>query len=347
MGRHRWDPQVGLPQGLQIPVPVGSTGAGPTQSTARSAAWDRKARGFYLPAGSEVDAVEQRILNAAPHLPPLGAFTGWAACRLHGAAFHDGLGRDGITRLPVPIAVGTRGWVRRRAGLAYSLFGLDATAIQVAAGVPVTDPVRATYDAMLAADSLVEAIVELEKSVMGRIASIEQVRDFIEAKRGTQGVRQAREAAQLASEFSRSPQEVRTRFIAERVARLPALLVNATAYTLDGSRIGEVDLAEPTSGLVVEFDGADHEEQPRRHGDAIKLERLRAAGAEVLRVTTPMLGEPEGLVATMRAARQRALETPDERRRYRFVARAPSLHQELLEARVVAELARDLERQMR
>jgi hypothetical protein len=230
-------------------------------------------------------------------------------------------------------------------GLTYSFSGLDRSAIRVVAGVPVVDPIRATYDAMLAADSLVEAVVELEKSVMGRIVSIEQVREFIETKGGTQGVRRARDAVGLASEFSRSPQEVRTRFIGEQVAGLPTLLVNATAYTLDGVRIGEVDLADPTSDLVMEFDGADHEEGPRRHADAVKLERLRAAGAEVLRITTPMLGDPAQLAATMRAARQRALETPHGRRRCRFVARVPSLHQELLEARVVAEIVCELEGQ--
>ena len=39
-------------------------------------------------------------------LPAVGAVTGWAACRLHGAAFFDGLAPDGVTPLPVPLAVG-------------------------------------------------------------------------------------------------------------------------------------------------------------------------------------------------------------------------------------------------
>ncbi|MDO7868084.1 hypothetical protein [Nocardioides jiangxiensis] len=285
----------------------------------------------------------QRIATAASHIPPIGAVTGWAACRLHGAAFHDGLAPDGRTRLPVPIAVGTRGWVRRHPSATYSYAAIDMDCVHTIAGVPATDPVRATYDAMRAATLLVDAVVELEKSVMAGIISLEEMAAYVQTKAGTQGVRLIREAVPLASEFSRSPQEVRTRFVAEQVARVPRLLVNSTAWTVDGLRIGEVDLADPTSGLVIEFNGAYHEDGPRRHADAVRLERLRAVGAELLQVTTPQLGSHQSLAQTIVAARMRALTTPGEQRRYRFVPRQPFLHQQLLARRALAGLNASLE----
>ncbi len=208
----------------------------------------------------------------------------------------------------------------------------------------MTDPVRATYDAMKAARTLVEAVVELEKSVMARIVSLEEMAAYAETRAGSSGIRLVRAALPLASEFSRSPQEVRTRFVAEQVARLPPLLVNATAVDVRGIEIGEVDLADPSSGLVIEFDGADHESAPRRHFDAVKLERLRAAGADVLRVTSPMLARPADLAATMRAARERALAAPDGLRHWRFIPRERSLHEQLMKERVLAELNVSLER---
>ena len=113
MPSHRWEPVC------RPPPRAGRPGAGrsPPESTARRAG--RRA----VPAGgvragastsrpAAADLPEQRILEQSMRLPAVGAVTGWAACRLHGAAFFDGLAPDGVTPLPVPLAVGPGGCIR-------------------------------------------------------------------------------------------------------------------------------------------------------------------------------------------------------------------------------------------
>ncbi|QWZ08552.1 hypothetical protein KRR39_01370 [Nocardioides panacis] len=72
--------------------------SGPTRGAARGRAWRRSSHGLYVPASADDDLPEQRIVEQAARLPPGGAVTGWAACRLHGAAFFDGLHTDGRTQ---------------------------------------------------------------------------------------------------------------------------------------------------------------------------------------------------------------------------------------------------------
>ena len=55
-----------------------------------------------MPATVDPEVPEQRILEQAMRLVSGGAVTGWAACRMHGAAFFDGLRDGGRTRVPVP-----------------------------------------------------------------------------------------------------------------------------------------------------------------------------------------------------------------------------------------------------
>jgi len=64
--------------------------------------------------GDEV--VEQRILEHAQRLPDQGAVTGWAALRLHGGGFLDGLDSGDLRRLPVPLAVPRSGKMRADPG---------------------------------------------------------------------------------------------------------------------------------------------------------------------------------------------------------------------------------------
>ena len=78
---------------------------GPTPGQARGPSWRRAAAGLYVPADVNDDRVEQRIVEAASRLRT-GAVTGWAALRLLGGGYFDGLERDGRTRLPVPLTCG-------------------------------------------------------------------------------------------------------------------------------------------------------------------------------------------------------------------------------------------------
>ena len=72
-----------------------------------------------------------------------GAVTGWAACRLHGANFFDGLLTDGFTKLPVPLCVGPLGVLRAKAGVTVSRERLQAREATTLFGIPCTEVRRA------------------------------------------------------------------------------------------------------------------------------------------------------------------------------------------------------------
>lgn len=110
MAQHRWDPLCGVAEALVRPVRVDPSGiSGPTKRQASRVHWRSTSLGFHVPVDTDFGRPEQRILEQSVRLPEGGAVTGWAACRLHRAAFFDGLGRDGVTPKPVPLALGPTG----------------------------------------------------------------------------------------------------------------------------------------------------------------------------------------------------------------------------------------------
>ena len=91
--------------GLVWPVPADPTGEnGPTRGLARGDRYRCTSHGLFVPGGVTDDLVEQRILEMYVASGPTAVVTGWAALRLRGGGYFDGLAPDGVTRLPVPIA---------------------------------------------------------------------------------------------------------------------------------------------------------------------------------------------------------------------------------------------------
>ncbi len=120
---------------------------GPTPGQARGPRWRTTSRGLFVPASVDPSVPEQRILEQSLRLTG-GAVTGWASCRMHGAAFFDGLARDGRTELPVPLDCGPLHQIRRLPGDGLVRDMLYDDEIEVIRGVPYTTPLRATFDAM-------------------------------------------------------------------------------------------------------------------------------------------------------------------------------------------------------
>lgn len=344
MSSHPWEPRCTPPRGLVIPVPVDPTGvAGPTKRQATQRRWRPTGPRRYVPSETDSTVVEQRILEASAALPPIGAVTGWAACRMYGAAFHDGLARDGRTALPVPLALGNRGWMKLPPGTVGDYTMPTPRDWRTIAGVRVLDPVRATFDAMRAAPDLRESVVELEKSLMGEIASRQEVAAYAAGRKGAHGIQRIRDALPLARENARSPQETRTRLIAHLDAGVDTWLVNPDVYDEQGNFVGETDLLDPESGLVLEYNGADHEQEPRRHRDAVKMARLVDIGLEVLFVTPQQLGPTGGLAERVLRARSRAFQIPGQRRRWHAVPKPEDLDSRLRAAREYAAYMQAME----
>src|SRR5688572_19807021 len=76
------------PLRLFHPVPVDPAGeAGPTRGQAARRGWRRVGRNRYVPAALDGSLPEQRVVEAAVHVPATGAVTGWGALRMARAAY--------------------------------------------------------------------------------------------------------------------------------------------------------------------------------------------------------------------------------------------------------------------
>ncbi len=296
-----WQPRAPHPGPLTWPVPLDPSGrAGPTRGQARGRAWRRTSHGLHVPSSVTDDRVEQRIVEAAGRLRRRGAVTGWAALRLHGAGYFDGLARDGRTRLPVPLAAGTS-----RVGSA-SRWALDASEVVERHGVRVTTVQRALLDELrrLAPD-LREVVVAIDMVLAARLASLSGLRRHLSAARAVPPV--VWEALRLSDEHSLSPQETRLRLIWVLDAGLPPPLSNPRVYSTVSARfVGMPDLLESDTGMVAEYDGGMHRTPARHRRDTSRLDRLADAGLEVCTVVGADLFDVRRVVARLRATYSRA-----------------------------------------
>ncbi len=279
---------------------------GPTKSQAVGPRWRRTSRGFYVPADVDVDVPEQRILEASMRLPEGGAVTGWAACRLLGANFFDGLGRDGVTTLPVPLCLADRGQLKAEPGVVRYRDRLDPAEVVRRAGIPCATPVRALFDVARYAPSLREAVVAIDMMAAAELVSIRQLTDYVSGKARWRGVPLVRRALRLASEHSRSPNETRMRLVWLLDAGLPSPLVNQPVFDRSGRLLGIADLLDAKAGVVGEYDGADHRTARRHSRDVARSDRFRRAGLEYFTITGPDLADRRLMVRRMQATRDRA-----------------------------------------
>ena len=129
------------------PVRVDPTGrAGPTKGQAQGSGWRRTSGGLYVPAGVDDALVEQRIVEQGARLHR-GVVTGWAALRLLGGGYFDGLARDGSSRLPVPVAAnGDR--LRSGPGVDVRRVAVEEADVVIRYGVRCATPERALFDAV-------------------------------------------------------------------------------------------------------------------------------------------------------------------------------------------------------
>lgn len=296
-----------MPTGLVRPVRVDPLGvAGPTKAEASGPRWRRTSLGFYVPAEVSDDLPEQRILEQSMRLPEGGAVTGWAACRLLGATFFDGLGPDGRTRLPVPLWVGNLAQLTRDEAVEVLRDRIDPTELTSRAGIRCARPVRALFDQARKAGALRQAVVAVDAMTAAELVSIRQLRCYLDTAGGVRGVPLVRAAVELASEDSRSPGETRMRLVWVLDAGLPTPLVNQPVFDRRGNLLGIADLLDAEAGVVGEYDGADHRAALRHSRDVDREARMRDVGLEVFRVTGPDLRDPQRLVRRMLGARRRA-----------------------------------------
>jgi hypothetical protein len=311
MSDEHWRPRCAPPRDLVVPVPVDPAGRqGPTKAQAAGPGWRRTSLNLYVPANVDNDVPEQRVVEQATRLAPDGVVTGWAACRLHGARFFDGLMPDGRTLRPVVgiPADGTR--TRSDAALRVTREPLQPDEVYVRAGVRVTDPRRALFDEMRQHDDWREAVVAFDMMAAAGLVSRRQMHEYLATRTRWRRSSVVTKALPYTSEHSRSPNEPRMRLVWEVDAGLPRPLVNQEIFTRSGKLVAVADLVDPVAGVVGEYDGAAHLRTGRRHRDMGREESLRRLELEYFDVVRPDLDQRAELAERMRSTRSRAKFAP-------------------------------------
>ncbi|HEX7716017.1 MAG TPA: hypothetical protein VF416_01920 [Marmoricola sp.] len=307
----RWDVRCPPPRGLVRPVPIDPRGVtGPTAGQAKGPRWRRSSPRLYVPAEVDPSRVEQRILEQAQLLPPGGVVTGWAALRLAGGGYFDGLDPGDLHELPVPLLVPPERKVRARSGIVVIRRPLDLDDTTVLHGIPCARPERAVADEVRRLGELRSAVRVLDMAYAAGLTTPAGVDGHLRRTGRTHGIRLLREALELGDLRSRSPQEVDLRLVWQLDAGLPRPRMNWPLADDDGRYLGKPDLLGPELGVYGEFDGADHRSRRRHRSDVRRHEDFRRVGLEGFVVVGEDLRDTALVVDRMRAAVRRAAESP-------------------------------------
>lgn len=301
------------------PVPVDPTGTeGPTKGQARGPGWRRTSPGLYVPSSTSASP-EQRILEQSRRLPPGGAVGGWAALRLHGAAWFDGSTLPhgpavfetledapvGGSR-PVPLWLPAGARMRPSAGSVVHRGRAVRMDVVGRHGVPCLRPEPALLEEAAAASGVRDAVTVLDMGLSAGVTTVVRLREHLSGRRGSRGVRQARLALEQAEDRVLSPRESWLRLVWVLDAGLPRPRCNWPVADLTGRRLGRPDLLCEELGVAVEYDGAEHRTRSRHGQDVRRESDFRDAGLEVVTVVATDVPHPARVVARMVAAVERA-----------------------------------------
>ncbi|GAA4705323.1 hypothetical protein [Nocardioides conyzicola] len=329
---HRWDPIAPPVAELVTPVRVDPSGqAGPTPKQMRGPRWRITSAGLAVPAEVGDDLVEQRILEASARTGSSAVVTGWAALRLHGGNFFDGLARDGRSRLAVPIAANGE----RLTGPGVVRDQIPPDEVVEVHGIRCTTVERALYDEMQRIGEVREMAVAVGAACAARLTSVRRMRLYATTRRWYRDVRLVKEAVELSVERCRSPQEDRFRLIWELDAQWGRPLINRTVVDLEGRFVATPDLLDPVRGVIGEYAGADHRDIDRHESDVERLADVRDVGLECVEVVGRTIRDPRRVVIRMEQAAQRARPAP---RLWRLSRDAGPSLDELLEQRDAARV---------
>jgi hypothetical protein len=301
--------------GIVAPVRVDPRGlTGPTRAQARGAGWRRSSWGFYVPSWTDPDVVEQRIVEAAAHLPRYGAVTGWAALSWMGGRWFAGTDGRGAQ---VPVTLATGGLhARARPGIEVCEEKMEPRDFLVVDGLRVTTPARSVCWAMRYAPSVREAARVLDLAAYSDLVSIDELTDYAYDHPAWTGIPQCRDAIPYADENTWSVTEFDMRWTWWVVAGLPRPLCNRPVFDLQGRHLGTPDLVDPVAGVVGQYDGMLHLTNAQRAKDIALESTFRSVGLEQVTMIAPDLRRPAAFVARLRDAYRRAAARPPSERRW-------------------------------
>lgn len=235
------------------------------------ASWRRVGHGLY--AWAELSDTPILKLEAALlRLPASAAFTGKTAAWLHGL---DVAPCDPIETIRQP----------------------DAGDVVVRRGFRTTTPARTLFEISRRL-RLTEAVVIADMALHARSVGRIELGNWIESRKGRQGVCAARRVLEFAEAAAESPMETRLRMLLV-LNGLPRPEVQVNIHDDGGDFLGRTDLYYRKHKLAIEYDGEFHRlslvEDNRRQN------RLLTAGIRLLRFTaSDVLRHPASVLAQVR-----------------------------------------------
>ena len=227
-----------------------------------------------LESGS--DARLDRIQAAMAVAPADAVLSGWAAAVVHGVPsdFLDGTW-DGRAMMPVEFSVPGKDGARRRRGVRLRWSTVPAEDTVTYQGRPLTNRLRTTVDLARWSRTPARALAAVDLSLRHGLTTAQELQAFLPLMKRRQGIPLVRAAAGVGTMDAESPKESELRYYWLE-SGLPPPIVNAWIYDLRGTCMGRVDLLEPISGYVGEFNGHWHEMWDRPALDAKRNAGLRS-----------------------------------------------------------------------
>lgn len=272
-----------------------------TRRQLRGKSVTRLFRDVYVDAATTVTH-EVRCRGATLILPADAVVTGRSAATVRGAglaATHD----------PVEIIAPLDRRIARRDGFDLRRNEFIRSETVAWHDGRLATPLRMALDLVL--DRPVPwAVADLDVVLRRRLVDLAALTDLVHS-RSDRGIRDARLAVSLADPLaeSRPESQVRVHLVLAGLAPVPQYWIEDS----DG-RIARTDLAFPDLQVAVEYDGQWRDGQLwALNHDRERLNRVHAAGWDVVFVTAPLLATPRKMVATVRAAldaRPRRLVVP-------------------------------------
>ena len=292
--------------GVVVPVRLDPTGAaGPTPGQARGPGWRRVGCGLYVPASVDPGDPEQRIVEAVLGTSHPVAATGWAALRWQRARWFGGLATDGVTPLPVPLALGDRRAVRPRAGVVICEDWLFADDVVELDGLSLTVAERSVAYEVLRAGSLIGGVRAIDMAAADDLVDVASMHAYVLRLAGRPGVRRLRAAIDWADENSWSPQEPTMRIHWRRHRPQARLLCNAPVFDLDGRHLLTPDLLDVEHGVAGEYDGVVHLGDGPRRRDLDRDAQYRDLGIELVTMMSGDGGDLTAFLARLQGAYRR------------------------------------------
>ncbi|MGY2080514.1 DUF559 domain-containing protein [Modestobacter sp. SYSU DS0657] len=166
-------------------------------------------------------------------------------------------------------------------------------------GPRITSAERTAWD-VATLERTLDAVACLDGMAHAQTLSGGVIRALVAGAPGRWRGRRAASALSLVDGRAQSPPESWLR-VACHLAGLPAPVPQFDVVDR-GKWLGQVDLAWPEAGLIVEYEGAYHFEGEQIVKDDARYERLIAAGWRVIRLLAADLRDLDAVVARIRAA---------------------------------------------